>query len=187
MHAIEPLRWKGLVSLLVLVVFGSLPLFRVPHNNEQSISQLWALDTRARVPLGIIFSVFGAGFCLFLAGWLIPTYALWPGMYAIVGAAYVGLLFVVWVPLHHAPGAHSLKHPHFIGGALTACTAVVGYGIILLSNAPLPLAATVATVVALAYSLFWPAFFLPKVRTYFLPLEMILVGCFVLVILTLTV
>jgi hypothetical protein len=85
-----------------------------------------------------------------------------------------------------SPGEHSLIHPHFVGGAVAACGAVVGYLIILLTGTALPQGSRYATVAALVYSALWPIFFLPGVRKYFIVLETILIALFTAVIITLT-
>lgn len=103
---------------------------------------------------------------------------------ALVG--YVAILGVAWFPMVESPGEHSLRHPHFIGGAVVAYGVVASYLIILLTGTTASHGSRGITAAALVYSALWPVFFLPGVRKYFLILETILVALFVAVIAALT-
>ena len=81
---IEYLRWKGLVSLLVILVGGAIPVLGSVTSPSQSVSQLWASSRQKHLSTSILLTIFGAGFCGWLAAWLIPNYQLWPGMYVVV-------------------------------------------------------------------------------------------------------
>jgi hypothetical protein len=186
-HAVESLRWVGVVSLSVILLFGILPILKAANDPSQSASQTWAFDEWGHRLISIILTVFGAGFCAFLIGWLIPIYHLWVGMYSITLAGYLAILGIAWFPMVNNPGEHSVWHPHFIGGVAAACGAIIGYSAILLATPDIPRLSYYITVVALLYSAAWPAFFLRSFRRYFKPLEGILVVLFVTVIASLTI
>src|SRR4051812_18342422 len=99
--------------------------------SSQSVSQTWSLSTKGHLLISIVLTVFGAGLCAFIVGWLVPTYVLWPGMYAVTLAGYLAVLGIAWFPITEKPGEHSFRHPHFIGGAVAACGAIVAYTSIL--------------------------------------------------------
>ena len=185
-QTIEYLRWAGIVSLAVIVISGAIPVFRTVTRPGQSVSQTWSSDTRGHRLISIILTVFGAGLCAFMVGWLIPTYQLWPGMYAITLVGYLAILGVAWFPMTEGPGEHSFWHPHFIGGAVTACGAIIGYTAILLANADIPPFSYRLTLIALLCTAAWPLFFLREVRNYFIVLEVIVVMLFMAVIAALT-
>jgi hypothetical protein len=185
-QAVESLRWLGILSLGAVLLWGILPALQAATSPKQSVSQIWASNTRSHRIISVLLTIFGAGFCTFLAGWLIPTYQLWAGMYPATFAGYVAVLGVAWFPMADSPGEHSLWHPHFIGGAAGACLAMLGYASILLANADIPRLSHHLTVVALLYSATWPIFFLRSVRKYFMILEGILAALFVAVITALT-
>jgi len=180
-QAIESLRWVGLLSLAAILVSGIMPVLTTANNPSQSVSQTWASNRQSHLAISIMLTVFGAGFCASIVGWLIPTYHLWVGMYLVTLAGYVALLGVAWFPMADSPGEHSLRHPHFIGGAAAACGAIVGYASVLLAGGGIPRLGYYVTVVALIYSALWPSFFLRRVRKYFMVLEGILVVLFVAV------
>lgn len=184
-RAIESLRWIGLISLWVILITGAVPVFKRASSLKQSVSQLWALDSQKHTAISIILTICGAGMCASALGWLIPTYQLWPGMYPIIIAGYLALLAVAWFPIHVGPGEHSLLHPHFVGGAIAATGATIGYMCILLAPTEIPRVSYYMTIIALVYSVTWPAFMLRGVRNYFIVLEGTLVLLFVTVVTTL--
>jgi len=185
-HAIESLRWIGLLSLAAILAASIGPVIKSVSSAGQSISQLWAAAEKHHLLISVVLTVGGAGLCAYILGWLIPTYKLWPGMNFVALAGYLAILAVAWFPMIEAPGLHSWRHPHFIGGAVVAYGAVVGYLVILLSGTGIPHPSRIIAVIALAYSAFWPVLFLPGIRNYFMILETILVVLFIAVIATLT-
>lgn len=185
-HAVESLRWVGLLSLTIIIATGIVPMLKMVNSPSQSISQLWASAEKHQRLISIIVTVFGAGLSAYIIGWLIPTYQLWVGMYLIALAGYMAILVVAWLPMAKGPGEHSLRHPHFIGGAVVAYGAVAGYLVILLTGIAIPRGSYNTAVIALVYSALWPIFFLSGVRKYFMVLETILIVLFIAVITTLT-
>lgn len=185
-QAVESLRWVGVFSLAVIIATGIVPVLKMVKSPSQSISQLWASAEKHHRFISIVVSIFGAGLSAHIIGWLIPTYQLWAGMYLVALVGYLAILGVAWFPMVESPGEHSLRHPHFVGGAIVAYGAVVGYLIILLAGTAIPQVSRVATAIALAYSAMWPVFFFPGIRKYFLVLETILIALFVAVITSLT-
>jgi hypothetical protein len=185
-HAVESLRWVGLLSLTIIIATGIVPMLKMVNSSSQSISQLWASAEKHQRLISVIVTVFGAGLSAYIIGWLIPTYQLWVGMYLIALAGYSAILVVAWLPMTKGPGEHSLRHPHFIGGAVVAYGAVAGYLVILLTGIAIPRGSYNTVVIALIYSALWPIFFLSGVRKYFMVLETILIVLFIAVITTLT-
>ncbi len=186
-QAIESLRWVGLCSLAVIIAAGIGPILKMVESPGQSISQLWAAAEKHHKLISIIMTIFGAGLSAYVICWLIPTYRLWPGMYVVALISYIALLGVSWFPMVESPGEHSLRHPHFVGGAIVAYGAVIGYLVILLTGTAIPQGSRAVTVAALVYSALWPIFFLPDVRKYFIILETILIALFIVVIGALTI
>lgn len=185
-QAIESLRFVGIISLLIVVVSGAMPVFQTITSLSQSVSQTWTANESTRRLISVVLTIFGAGICAFMAGWLIPTYQLWPGMYLVILLGYIAVLGIAWVPMTESPGEHSFKHPHFVGGAAAACGAIIGYAAILLANGDVPQTSYYITLAALIYTAMWPLFLLRGVRNYFIVLEVILVLFFVAVIAALT-
>lgn len=182
----DALQWFGIISLGVIVIFGAAPLLRKPFDPTESVSQSWGGMPSTHRLLGIILTLFGAGFCAFLTGWLIPVYHLPTFMYGLTAVAYLALLSIAWIPITEKPGEHSLRHPHFVGGALGATGITISYMAILISQPTVPPVSRFLTIVALIYSLCWPLFFLRPARRAFLILECLFVLLFVLVICALT-
>lgn len=182
----EALQWAGVVSLCAIVLFGVLPLLRGPFDPARSVSQSWGETRRTHLALGVVLTVFGAGFCAFFAGWLIPTYNLPAFMYVVTAAAYLAVLVVAWVRIVEKPAEHPIHHPHFVGGMVGATGIAFSYVTILLTASPLPQISRNLILIALIYSICWPLFFLRRVRDYFLILECLFVFLFVIVVLSLT-
>ena len=172
--------------MLVILVGGTIPVLGSVTSPSQSVSQLWASSRQKHLATSILLTIFGAGFCGWLAAWLIPNYQLWPGMYVVVALAYVATLGVAWFPLSDKPGEHSLRHPHFIGGATVTYGVVMGYIVILLAHGKIPPVSHGLAIAALVYSAAWPTFFLRGIRNYFIVLEILLVLLFSAVMIALT-
>jgi hypothetical protein len=172
--------------LTAIIAAGIVPILKMINSPSQSISQLWASAEKHHRLISVTVTIFGAGLSAYIIGWLIPTYQLWTGMYLVALVGYVAILGVAWFPMVESPGEHSLRHPHFIGGAIVAYGAVVGYLIILLTGNAVSQWSRAITIAALVYSALWPIFFLPGVRKYFLILETVLVALFVAAITALT-
>jgi hypothetical protein len=185
-HVYEGLQWAGVASLVAIVSFGVLPLFRKPFDPSGSVSQSWGETERTHRTMGVVLTVFGAGFSAFVIGWLVPTYHVAPFMYYITAAAYLGLLAVGWVRIVERPAEHPVHHPHFVGGVAGATGIALYYAAALLAHPALPPVSRHLTIIAFAYSVCWPLFFLKRIRNYFLILECLFVLLFVLVVLSLT-
>lgn len=180
------LQWVGVASLCVIVLAGVVPLIGRPFDPSSSVSQSWGERQRFSVLMGMVLTVFGAGFCLFIVGWLTPAYGLPHWMYYVAAVAYLGILGVAWVRIVDKPAEHPVHHPHFLGGIAGASAITASYATLLFWASSVPRLSYYLTLIAFAYSLCWPLFFLPRVREYFLVLECMFVFLFVLVILSLT-
>lgn len=180
------LHWIGILSLGGIVLSGLAPVFLKPLDFSESVSLSWSRTKLIHRQIGLALIVFGTGFCTFLVGWLIPTYHIASFMYLVVAVAYISLLTVVWSPMTEKPGAHSLRHPHFVGGGLGATGVAISYAAILLARPTVPPVSQILSVIAMFYSVCWPLFFLRPVRRVFLLLECLFVLLFALVILSLS-
>lgn len=185
--ATELLRWLGVAALLGMVLTAVAVQMRERFDASRSASQAWSRSRRSYLLTGVSMTLCGAVLCLSMMAWLIPHYGLSALMYPLVGLAYVALLAVAWVPIAEKPGEHQLSHPHFIGGAVVATGAVVGFLCILSAEPAVPVVSFWLSVVALAYTVLWPVFFVARLRRYFLLLEIGIVMWFVSVITALTI
>lgn len=168
-------RWIGLISLLLILIAGVVPVLLAPKRLHGTVSQAWAGVPRWIV--GPVMTLGALGVCAGIAGWIIPTYALPTFMYGVVALAFVAMLFIAWVPMHEAPGEHGLVHAHFIGGAGLATLAVVSLGTVVASDL-VPAGIRILGGAGAGIAACWPVLYLTNLKRYFMVAEILIAGVF---------
>jgi hypothetical protein len=110
----------------------------------------------------------GIGVCGALAAWAVPHYFLPVWLYGVIALAFGAYLGVAWIPMTDAPGAHSVRHGHFLGGSILATLAIAAMAGVAIGGHGVGPVAHLVSLAAGVTAAGWPALFLPQFRRWFL-------------------
>jgi hypothetical protein len=161
-------RELGLVSMIIFVAAAGLPLLGEQIDWQNSVSYTWARTRRRFVIVGLVMSVAVTLICASFWFWLVPHYRLPFFTYPLIVAAYTASIGVLWVPMHERPGEHSIRHLHFLGGAILATLAAIFLATVVWGGANVPSTLRFVCVIAMLLAALWPLLFITPARQRFL-------------------
>ncbi len=179
MEAIESLRWVG-ISMMILVCTGGLYALITQYKSvHSSISYSIAQNKNLYILMGILLSIGGGLFYLFLAFWLMPHYAIQPIGYLILITAFVAQLGLAWIPLDRK--RRKLELAHVVGGGTVSICMILFLTLVSLTatnlNSTVAVILTIYLLACYPYLLFF-LFFKKHRYRYFLLFESFFVGGF---------
>lgn len=178
-QSVEFFRWIGIAVMTVVCLGGLISVLTQYENVHSSVSSSIGKNTKLYIIMGLLLSVGGALFYLFLALWLIPHYHVHSASYLLLLIAFLAQLGIAWAPVHK--DRHKLERIHIICGGIVSVSMILFLTLVLFTapNVGSIISALLTFYLFACYIYLFFFIFFKKYRfRYFLLFESLFIGGF---------